>query len=320
MVQADPAGTTDRSGLRFGVSAIGFDGLDALVARARWAEQAGFSTFSVSDHLNAPSPFVTLQAIAGATSTIRLGTLVVNNDLRHPVVLAQDAATVDHLSGGRLELGLGAGWAKPEYDRAGLEYRPAGERIDRLRETVLALRPLFRGELHSTDGPSLRLDHHFVVPSPAQGGDIPLAIGGNGDRLLTLAGEYADIVGFTGFGPDENGENVRRHFSRSGLADRVALVRGVADERGREPELNVLLQSLVITDDREFMARSIAQRRGDSIVNVLTCPFLAFGTVEEICLQLTRLRDELGITYVTVFDGSAEHTAEVMAALAGAPS
>ncbi|MPY93147.1 MAG: TIGR03621 family F420-dependent LLM class oxidoreductase [Acidimicrobiia bacterium] len=301
--------------MRLGVSAAGFNDLAQLVERARWAERAGFSTFSVSDHLNAPSPFVTLQAISSATSRIRLGTLVINNDLRHPAVLAQDAATIDRLSGGRLELGLGAGWALAEYRRAGIPYELPGTRVDRLRETAVALRALFGGEPVTTAGLHVELRDHFVVPTPPQGRRLPLLIGGNGDRLLGMAAEYADIVSFTGFSPDREGVNVRTHFTRGGLADRVALVRRLSAGRAEPPELNVLLQTLVITDDRELMARTIGQRRGQSIVDVLTCPFLAFGTVEEILEQLTRLRDELGIGYVTVFDQCAEDAATILAAL-----
>jgi probable F420-dependent oxidoreductase len=301
--------------IRFGVSAAGFNSLDQLVERARWAEQAEFSTFSVSDHLNAPSPFVTLQAIAGATSRIGLGTLVINNDLRHPALLAQDAATIDRLSGGRLELGIGAGWAYAEYLRAGIAYDPPATRIARLRETVLALRTLFGGDPLTTDGPHLRLKDHFVVPRPNPDRRIPLLIGGNGDRLLTLGAEQADIVSFTGFSPDLEGHNERTHFSRRGLSDRVTLVRKAAADRADPPELNVLLQMLTITEDREYLAQTMSQRQGQSMIELLTCPFLAFGTVEEICAQITRLRDDFGITYVTVFDNAADDAATVLAAL-----
>jgi probable F420-dependent oxidoreductase len=301
--------------MRFGVSAAGFQNVEQLVERARWAERVGFSTFSVSDHLNGHSPFVTLQAIAGVTSRIRLGTLVINNDLRHPAILAQDAATVDRLSRGRLELGLGAGWALAEYRRAGISYDPPRIRIDRLRETASALRALFAGAPVTTAGQHVNLQDHFVVPSPSQGQGLPLLIGGNGNRLLTIAAQQADIVSFTAFSPDHEGYNVRTHFSRSGLADRVALVRKRSADRAEPLELNVLLQSLVITDDREFMARTIAQRHGQSLVEVLTCPFLAFGTVEEICGQVTRLRDDFGIGYVTVFDQHADDTATILAAV-----
>lgn len=306
--------------MRFGISAPGFRDVRRLVERARWAERAGFSTFSVSDHLDGASPFVTLQAVAGATSTLRVGTLVVNGDLRHPAVLAQDAATVDGLSDGRLELGLGAGWARGEYVRAGIAYDPPDVRIARLEETVLALRALFAGGAVRTDGPHLSLRDHLVVPRPTQGAGLPLLVGGDGDRLLTLAARHADIVSFTGFGPDRDGVNVRRHFSRSGLHDRVALVQRVAADRAVRPELHVLLQRLEITEDREYVASTIAQRHGQTVVDVLTNPFLAIGTVEEIVLQLDRLRRDLGITYVTVFDPFAEHAAEVLASLRHGPA
>ena len=305
-----------RAGIRFGVSAAGFHDLNQLVERARWAERVGFSTFSVSDHLNALSPFVTLQAISGATSQIRLGTLVINNDLRHAVVLAQDAATIDRLSDGRLELGIGAGWAYAEYKRAGISYDPPRTRIGRLRETVVALRALFGGEPVTCQGEHVQLDGHFVVPRPPQGDRLPLLIGGNGDRLLTLAAEQADIVSFTGFSPDREGNNVRTHFSRGGLAERVAFVRSGSAGRDQPPEHNLLIQMLTITEDRENLAQTIAQRQGQSLLDVLTCPFLVFGTVEEICWQLVRLRDELGISYVTVFNQSAEDAAVVLAAIA----
>jgi probable F420-dependent oxidoreductase len=302
--------------MRFGISAPGFGDAGQLVERAQWAEAAGFSTFAVSDHLNAASPFVTLQAVAGATRRLRLGTLVVNNDLRHPAVLAQDAATVDRLSGGRLELGVGAGWALSEYRRAGIAYDAPRTRVERLRETVLALRALFSGEPVTTDGPHVRLREHVVAPAPAQGAALPLLVGGNGDRVLALAAEHADIVSFTGFSPDREGVNLRTHFSRAGLADRVAHVRRHAVGRPSVPELNVLLQQLTITDDREYLAHVIAQRHHTSIVDVLSCPFLAIGTVEEICWQLQRLTGDFGISYVTVFNQHADDTAVVMSALA----
>jgi probable F420-dependent oxidoreductase len=302
--------------MRFGISAAGFGDLGQLVERARWAEEAGFSTFAVSDHLNAASPFVTLQAIAGATRRLRLGTLVVNNDLRHPAVLAQDAATVDRLSGGRLELGVGAGWALAEYRRAGIAYDAPATRVERLRETVMALRALFTGEPVTTDGPHVLLRDHVVVPAPAQGAALPLLVGGNGDRVLALAAEHADIVSFTGFSPDREGVNMRTHFSRPGLADRVAHVRSHAIGRATAPELNVLLQQLTITDDREYLADVIAQRHHTPIVDVLSCPFLAFGTVEEICWQLVRLAGDFGVGYVTVFNQHADDAAAVIAALA----
>lgn len=302
--------------IRFGLSAAGFSSTQQLVERAQWAQTVGFSTFSVSDHLTAASPFITLQAVADATTTLRLGTLVLNNDLRHPALLAQEAATLDRLSGGRLELGLGAGWALGEYRRAGIIYDPAGVRVDRLAETVVALQALFAGQTVSTAGPHVRLHNHVLAPAPLQS-PPPLLIGGNGTRLLGLAAQHANIVSFTGFSPDPEGSNVRTHFSRAGLADRVRLVQqGVrAAIRPVAPELNVLLQSLIITDDRDYLAQTMAMRHNQSPMELLSCPFLAFGTVEEICGQLLRQHDEHAITYITVFNQHADDAAQVIAAL-----
>ena len=163
----------------------------------------------------------------------------------------------------------------------GIAYDPPGIRIDRLRETVGALRELFAGGLVTHHRSPRAAAGPLRGAEAAAGVGAQLLIGGNGDRLLALAAEVADIVSFTGFGPDREGGNVLTHFSRRGLADRVALVGRRSAGRAVPPELNVLLQTLVITDDREQMASEIAQRHGQSIVDVLTCPFLAFGTVEE---------------------------------------
>jgi len=304
--------------VRFGLSAAGFGAAGQLVERARWAERAGFSTFSVSDHLNAPSPFVTLQAVSSATERIRLGTLVINNDFRHPAVLAQDAATIDQLSGGRLELGLGAGWARPEYERAGIPYERAGVRVDRLAATVDALSELFAGGPVTASGPGVELTDHLVVPRPPQRNRLPILIGGNGDRVLSLGARSADIVGFTGFGPDDEGRNQATHFDRAGLADRVALVNRESGARADRIELHMLLQMLTITDDRELLARTMAEREGRPVATVLTSPFLAFGTVDQICAQLSGLADELGITYFTVFNQFGDDAAIVLAALGDA--
>jgi alkanesulfonate monooxygenase SsuD/methylene tetrahydromethanopterin reductase-like flavin-dependent oxidoreductase (luciferase family) len=160
------------------------------------------------------------------------------------------------------------------------------------------------------------LRDHVVAPAPAQGAALPVLVGGNGDRLLAFAAGHADIVSFTGFSPDREGANVRSHFSRAGLADRVAHVRTHAAGRTTAPELNLLLQSLTITDDREYLAQQIAQRHNESIVEVLSCPFLALGTVEEIGAHLLRLAGDFGIGYVTVFNQYADDTAAVMAAFA----
>ena len=213
--------------------------------------------------------------------------------------------------------------ASPEMLSIRVKHSPELARALRIRlspsilaETVVALQALFAGQTVSTAGPHVRLHNHVLAPAPLQS-PPPLLIGGNGTRLLGLAAQHANIVSFTGFSPDPGGSNVRTHFSRAGLADRVRLVQqGVrAANRPVAPELNVLLQSLIITDDRDYLAQTMAMRHNQSPMELLSCPFLAFGTVEEICGQLLRQHDEHAITYITMFNQHADDAAQVIAAL-----
>ena len=302
--------------MRFGISSNLSRHLGELTERARWAESVGFSVFAVADHLNAMSPFVQLQAVAAVTSSIGLGTLVINNDFRSPAILAQDAATVDVLSGGRLELGLGAGWAVDEYRRGGIPFDAPSTRIERLAETVRAVRELRAGPPVTTDGPHVRLDGHIVVPRFRQGEGLPLLVGGNGDKVLTVAAELADIVGFTGFSFNRDGTSRQTHFSWDGLAERIDFVRQAAGPRADQLELNLLVQHLSVTDDARGEAEELASHLSAwSPDEVLASPFIAVGSVEAICEKLTALRDELGIGYVTVFDARSVGVDEVLEAM-----
>ena len=161
-------------------------------------------TLHLADHLNFVAPFPALASAAAATDQIRLGTLVVNNDWRSLAILAQDAATTDLLSDGRLELGLGTGYAADEYLSGGYELRSGRAQVDDLRETIVTLRALFGGERASSSGTESALKDHSLVPLPPQREKLPLLVGGNGDRLLKIAAQHADIVAFTGFSfPDD---------------------------------------------------------------------------------------------------------------------
>ena len=183
---------------RFGLQVPRTDSRAALLAVGRRAEELGFDTVVVADHVveGLLAPLAALAALAGATTRVRLGTLVLNNDWRHPALLAREAATLDLLSEGRLELGVGAGHAAPEYAEVGLPFDPPAARVARLEELVGILRRLFDGETVSVDGASYHLAEHrlFPVRRPR------LLVGGNGDRVLRLAAREADIVGFTGLG------------------------------------------------------------------------------------------------------------------------
>jgi probable F420-dependent oxidoreductase len=268
-------------------------------------EQAGFEILTIPDHIAASlSPFAGAAAAAAATSSLRTGTLVLNNDLRHPVDVARETATLAAISGGRFELGLGAGHMKSEYDAAGLRFDSGGTRVDRLIESVDVIRPLLAGEPVDVDGAHycVRADAGALVAAPKV--HVPLLIGGNGTRVLQLAGRVADIAGFGGFSHNRDATEVRlTHFDTAGLDDRIAVVRDAAGDRFDAIELNALIQFVIHTDDREASAAELAAAfDGVSPEFLLNSPFVLIGTHEQMAEALTERQQRLGVSYWTVFD------------------
>ena len=303
--------------IRFCLSSARTESADAWVDQARRAEAVGYDVLHVADHLGALSPPVAMQAAASVTERLRVGSFVINNDFRNPLLLAQDAASVDLLSGGRLELGLGAGWNVPEYEAAGIEFDPAPVRIERLEESVTVLRRLFAGERVTFDGTHYTISDYELAPLPPQGASLPILIGGNGDKLLAVAARHADIVGFTGFTIRPGGP-IPGHFTREGLENRIEHVRRQAGERFDGIELNVLVQRAQVTDQADAVVAEIAAQWRDGLGASLTeddvaaSPFILVGTVGEIAEKTDRLRSELGIGSVTVFADRSEGFDEVV--------
>jgi probable F420-dependent oxidoreductase len=284
---------------------------------ARQIEGAGFDVFLLSDHL-APtlSPFSSLAHVAAVTERLRVGTLVVNNDLRHPVITAREAATLDVLSGGRMELGLGAGHMRSEYDEIGVPFDPPGARVGRLEEAVPIVRGLLSGSPVQHEGRHYRVAGHRLGYETVQR-PIPLLVGGNGDRVLSLAGREADIVGFGGFTHREADTSVRlTHFTEAGLEDRIGVVRAAAGERFAQLELNVLVQRVEITDDPEAVAAPLVERMpGATVEDVLASPFLFIGSVPELVAKAQRLRSRFGVSYLACFEAALEPMTTLIAAL-----
>jgi probable F420-dependent oxidoreductase len=248
--------------------------------------------------------------MAEATAGLRVGTLVLNNDFRHPALLAREAATLDLLTDGRLELGLGAGHAAPEYAEIGLAFEHAAVRVARLEESAHLLRRLFDGDEVSYEGTYYRVAAHRLFPlrSPR------FLIGGNGDRVLQLAAAVADIVGFTGLGrtlPD--GQRHMTEWEHSQIDARVALVRKAAGDRFDRLELNALVQRVEITTERRASAERVAARVDVDPDVLLDSPYMLIGTVAEIVEQLHRVRERWGFSYFVTRD--AEATAPIIAAL-----
>lgn len=287
----------------------------------RRAQSGGYATLLFPDHLGAAGPLSSVAAAAAMTERVRVGTLVLNNDFRHPGVLAQEVASADLLSDGRVELGLGAGHMRAEYEAIGVPFDDAAKRIARLEESAEVLRRLLAGETVTVDGEHYRIHGHHLEPRPPQGGGLPLVIGGNGTRLLSVAARQADTVQFTGFAPTKGGTApALTHFTAAGLADRLEVVREAAGARFAELELSVLVQMVVITGDRHAAAeRLIAERGWDATPEaLLDSPFVLIGTVEEIAAQLRSYRERFGISYLAVFDGRSEGFDDVVDVLAGA--
>jgi probable F420-dependent oxidoreductase len=305
---------------RFGVSIWGASSAAEWRAKARRAEAAGFDTMLVADHLveGMFPPLTPLVAAAEATDHLRVGTLVVNNDFRHPVLLAREAATVDLLTEGRLELGLGAGHMKYEYDQAGLQFDRPGIRVERMTESAEIITRLLAGEEVTFDGKHYRVDGHRCYPLPVQQ-PVPLLIGGNGRKVLGTAARLADIVGFTGFSQVEGERNVNAtHFTDTGLSEQIAWVNAAAGSRFDDLELNTLVQGVTITNDRRATAQELQPLLPSlSVDDILSSPYGLIGTPRQVADQVTERRDRLGISYLTVFEKDLDTMEQVIGLLRG---
>jgi probable F420-dependent oxidoreductase len=288
-------------------------------------EDLGFSTFLVRDHLVAdffgdqPAPLVALASAAALTSRLRLGTMVLAVDYRHPVMLAKEAATLDLLSGGRLELGLGAGWLRREYECAGLPFDSTGTRIERLEEAIRILTGLFGDAPFSFTGKHYRVADLSGYPKPAQRPRPPLLIGGGRRRVLTLAGREADIVGIlttsvaTGTVVDDASERLA-----ASVAQKLAWVREGAGARFPDLELS-LIPTLILEEDRERAASDLIKARGWSGVtpaDVLAMPSVFIGSVERIADEVEERRARCGFSYYVVSDRQLDRAAPLVARLA----
>jgi probable F420-dependent oxidoreductase len=294
----------------------------ALAERARRAESIGFHALVVPDHLiDQLSPVPALAVIAAATERLRIAGFVLNNDLRHPAVLAQDLASLDVLSDGRLDVAIGAGWNVAEYDAIGIAFDPGGTRVSRLAEAVAVLKGCFADGPFSFSGEHYRITDYDAGPTPVQRPHPPFLIGGGQRRILSLAAREAQIVGLAptaGTRRDAPGR-----FTRAATEEQIGWVREAAGERISELELNVYPSSypITITDHARAEARRAAtvlrERSGVELSEdeVLASPHLFIGSIESLAEKLVSLREELGISSFLV--GEMEEMLPVVERLAG---
>jgi probable F420-dependent oxidoreductase len=304
---------------RFAVQAHRASSAKAWKDQARQVESLGYAALYLPDHFTDQlGPIAALMAAADATTTLRVGSLVFDNDYRHPVVLAKEAATLDLLSDGRFDLGLGAGWLASDYEQAGMPYDGPGTRISRLEEALQIIKKLFAGGTFSFAGEHYQIKDIEGSPLPLTRPHPPILLGGGGRRMLRLAAREADIVNVNF---DLREGRVNRELVRTGLADATAeklvWIKDAAGDRLDHIEMSITIFLANITDDRESVASVMAAGFGSEPKDVLAMPHFLIGTVDELVEELQRRRDRYGISFVIVPGDVAELFAPIVARLAG---
>ncbi|MEY9927767.1 putative F420-dependent oxidoreductase [Catenulispora sp. GP43] len=300
------------------------DGYSDLIPFARKAEAMGCSGFVIPDHLMGLAPLLPLAQVAAVTERLRVGTFVLNNSLRHPAVLAQELATLDRLSDGRLDIGIGAGWNKPEYDAIGIPFEPVGVRIKKLAEAIAIIKGSFGDGAFSFDGEYYTITDLDDIPTPVQQPHPPFFLGGGGKRLLTLAARQAQVIGLA---PRILAGDVPRldapSITAAATEEKIGWIREAAGERFAEIELNTYPTGgpTVITSE----PRAEAQRRADrirektgvelTVEEILESPHTYIGSAKELTAKFLELRERFGISSFLIDDLDA--LAPVVEALAG---
>jgi len=311
---------------RFGVLAEHSVIPRSLLETARRAEAAGFATLLLRDHfIQEPfghqlGPITALASVAAATTTLRIGTLVVANDYRHPVVVAKEFATLDQFSDGRVELGLGAGFSVPEYARAGIPLDSARTRIDRLEESLRVIKGLW------ADGPCTFRGQHYTVdgleayPRPLQQPRPPLLVAGGGRRILSMGAREADSISLLS-APIVNGRIRDDAASRlpESLEERLGWIRAAAEQRLPQLELS-LVGSIRVTQHPLQAAEDVGRAHrwhATSAEQILSMPSQLIGCPAAIVEALHERRERYGITYVILSDADLDSAAPIVAQLAG---
>jgi probable F420-dependent oxidoreductase len=287
--------------------------------RARLDESLGYSTLNMPDHFGDQlAPIAALMSAADATTKLRICSLVFDNDYRHPVVMAKEAATLDLLSDGRLDFGLGAGWMTTDYEQSGIPLDPPGVRIDRMAEALTIIKSFFAGETVNFTGKHYRVASLEASPSGVQKPHPPIVLGGGGRRMLQLAAREADIVSVN-YNLSEG--RINRKLVQTGLAEateeKLRWIKEAAGDRFAELELAVSIFVANVTDDRDSVAEVMAPGIGCEPHDVLEIPHFLIGTVDQIVEDLKARRQRFGISYLAIPGEAAEAFAPVVERLTG---
>ncbi len=304
---------------RFGVQMSQVGSASEWRDKARKLEDLGFSTLFMPDHFGpelAPLPAIAMAA--AHTTSLRVGSLVFDNDYKHPAILAKEAATIDLLCDGRLELGIGAGWMRTDYDQLGLPYDPPAVRVDRFGEALHVIKQCFTGEQFTYHGEHYRITDYSSSPRPVQQPGPPLLIGGGGKRVLSIAAREADIVGINpNLRAGEIGLEAAKDSLREQTDRKVQWIREAAGARIDEIEIQMRFFVTRVTPDRMKLAEALAPSFGVSPAEALESGAALVGTEDEIAEQLHRRREKWGLSYVVVGDENVDDFAPIVAKLAG---
>ncbi len=285
---------------RFAITAMRAGDAAEWRDKARRAEALGYNVLLVTDHLSPQlAPIPALMAAADATTTLRVGSFVFANDYRNPVMLAKEAATIDVLSGGRLEFGLGAGWSTPDYEMLGIPYDPPKVRVARMAEALRLIKRCWSEDLVEHSGAHYTVRRARVLPKPLQRPHPPVMVGGGGPVMLRLAAREADIVALA---PqvDPEGRPPLGDLTRGATADKVRLVREAAGSRYDALELNVIVFDAAITDEPSSALDAVAGRMKAAVTTLVESPYFLFGSLATLRRQLLERRERFGITYYAI--------------------
>ncbi len=304
---------------RFGVQASTAADAASWAQLARKVESLGYSTLTMPDHFNDQfSPVPALMAAADTTETLRVGALVWDNDYKHPVVFAKEMATIDVLSGGRLEIGLGAGWMATDYETSGIPYDSSKVRVDRLEEGLAVIKAALSGEAFSFAGEHYSITDFTGSPRPVQAPRPPILIGGGGKRILSIAAREADIVGINGtLAAGVIGPEAIATMTAEAVDRKVEIVHASAGRRIADIEFNVRAFMVRVTDERQAVMEQVAGFVQVDPSFIEESPFALIGTADQLVDDLLRRRQRWGFSYVIVGAEDVESFAPVVAELAG---
>jgi probable F420-dependent oxidoreductase len=300
---------------RFGVQGRSIGPREAWLEGVRRVEAQGYSSFLVLDHfVRGLDPVAALAAASMVTTSLRLGSLVFANDFRHPAVLAKAAASIDVLSGGRLELGIGAGWLREEYEQTGIPFDPPGIRIDRMIEAVRLIKRAFGENPVSFSGEHYNVRNLVLPPKPVHRPHPPIIIGGGSKRILSVAAREAEIVGITTRAlPD--GSKDTADMTAASTARKVGWVRSAAGDRFEDLELSMVVSHVIVTDDRQGEAERLAGELGLQPAEVLASPLTLIGSLDQMVEDLETRRETLGLSYIVVQESNMDALAPIVARL-----